>query len=311
MKSFVTFLFLAVISIGAFATDDCRRLNRENFLNLNNRLYAEYSKVDPDQIVTENKKAKWIEGDPNNSKALFVAHGYMGTPSEMMYLARPFIEAGWTVVGFLIPGHGSSAKVSNAFDNERWQKEFAKQFQLVTSCFTEVKAIGFSTGGLLLHDYFTHHPNIKNVSSLHFVSPYFIQKIGRYLDYTIANIFIHEIPVDLAYDLTHFPDLEVMTVNRKNYNQVIPAQTALQVRDLGIKVYKQAKLTKPLTIPVQLFLTEGDWTVDTNATKKVIFANYKNVDLHWYKGSEPHHLMVPEVSAVASDLQHVIFSSTY
>ena len=146
-KILAVFLFsISFSAFSAYASNNCRSENRDAFLKINHDHYNEYSVIDKEQIVTKEKQATWIEGDPKNSKALFLAHGYMGTPCEMMFIAKPFIIAGWTVVGFLIPGHGPSYTVSDAFKNTRWRTEMNRQLTLVTSCFEEVRVVGFSTG---------------------------------------------------------------------------------------------------------------------------------------------------------------------
>lgn len=305
MKNIILTFLLLTFSLNVFA--NCEKTNREKFLNLNEALYAEYSKIDPDQSVTNEKRAVWIEGDPKVNKAIFLAHGYMGTPGEMLYLAKPLMEKGWSVIGFLIPGHGSTYKISNTYKNTRWIKDIKEQLNLVTECFSEVRAVGFSTGGLLLHNYLMTEPTPKNLTGLHLVSPYFIQRFGGFFD-RVLGFFVNGISVDTAYFISRFRDLKVMTIDRQYYHQNIPIDTALQVKDLGLKVYDMRGASQ-LKIPVQLFLSEGDWTVDTDATKEVINREYEKVQLVWYKGDEPHHLMMPSVSKVAGEVQRLIFSS--
>jgi esterase/lipase len=309
MKTFfLTFAFLIFTTSfhKAYGLEDCRKNNREEFLKINDSLYREYSKIDSNQSVTANKKALWIKGDPKVNKALFIAHGYMGSPGEMLYIADPFIKAGWTIVGFLIPGHGSSYEIANQYKNTRWIQEMKTQLNLVTDCFDEVRAVGFSTGGLLLHHYALTQPLPESLKSLHLVSPFFIQRFGGLFD-RILGFFVNGVSVDTAYFISRFRDLKVMTIDRKHYNQNIPVDTGLQVKELGEKVYAM-KARPQIKIPVQLFLSEGDMTVDTDITKEVINRDYEKVKLVWYKGQEPHHLMAPAVSGVAHEVQQLIWN---
>ncbi|AUN99188.1 hypothetical protein DOM21_05035 [Bacteriovorax stolpii] len=301
LSTLVTLTF----SFNAFSS--CEQTNREKFLAMNESLYQEYSKIDPNQSVTAEKRALWLEGDPKVNKAIFLAHGYMGSPGEMMFLAKPFIQKGYSVIGFLIPGHGSTYKVANEYKNTRWIKDIKEQLNLVFECFSEVRVVGFSTGGLLLHHYLLTEPTPANLKSVHFVSPYFIQRFGGFFD-RILGFFVNGISVDTAYFVTRFRDLKPMTIDRQYYHQNLPVDSALQVKDLGLKVYEM-RGNSQIKVPVQLFLSEGDWTVDTDATKEVVNREYEKVQLVWYKGEEPHHLMVPSVSKVASEVQHLIFSA--
>lgn len=287
------------------ASEVCLR-NKEQFLKQAEALYAEYKTIDPQIIISEKKKAFWLDGDPKINKVVFLAHGYMGTPAEMLYAVEPLKKAGWSIVGFLLPGHGSTYEIANSYKNTRWIEAMKSQLELVMGCFSEVRAVGFSTGGLLLHHYILNNPSPAPLKSLHLISPYFLQRFGGSFDRILGPLF-NGISVDTAYFLSRFRDLKVMTIDKENYNQNIPVDAGLQVKDLGLMVY-HAKPVKKSRIPVQLFLSEGDWTVDTEATRTVINRDYENVQLVWYKGEEPHHLMCPSVSSVAPELQRLIQS---
>ena len=304
MKTLLATLLTIALTTG-FATDDCHT-NRETFLEGYDNLYKEYKNIDPSHTIEDNKKAFWITGTTNADKAIFIAHGYLGTPNEMMFAIEPFKKAGWSIVSFLIPGHGANHLISNSFKNTRWITEMKKQMDLVSGCFKEVRAVGFSTGGLLLHHYLLTNPTPKSLQSYHLISPYFVQRIGGPLELFLT--LVNGSSIDTLYFFTRFRDLKVATIDTQNYNQTLPVDTALQIRDLGLKVYKEMRAENRLSIPVQLFLSEGDWTVDTDATKEVINRDYENVQLVWYKGSEPHHLMCPSVSTVAPELQRLIYS---
>jgi esterase/lipase len=286
--------------------------NRELFLKRYNELYLEYSSIDHTQTVTPEKRAFWIEGKPGVTKALFLAHGYMGSPSEMLHLAKPFIQQGWSIIGFLIPGHGSTSKVANAYSSERWQLEMAEQLKLISESFDEFHAAGFSTGGLLLHDFLRKNKAPENLKSVHLISPFFKQRLKLIFDRLIEKL-LNNVSIDIVYFLTRFRDLKVMTINRQFYNQCIPVTTAREIKKLGDTIYKSAP-PKKIDIPVQLFLTKGDWTVKQSATKKVIerdVASEEKLVQVWYNESDPHHLMSPAVSKVADDVQQKISSFVF
>jgi len=304
MKTIFFLLFTLSFS-ASWATDVCDT-NRNLFLDNYDNLYKEYKKIDPKFEMEDHKKAFWITGLQNPEKAIFIAHGYMGSPQEMMYAIEPFKKDGWSIVSFLIPGHGANHTMANSFKNTRWTEEMKKQFDLVTGCFKEVRAVGFSTGGLLLHHYLLTNPIPSSLKSMHYISPYFVQRFGAPFEQTIGSL-VNGASVSTLYFFTRFRDLKVMTLDTQNYNQTLPVDTALQVKELGLKVFNEMRAENKLTIPVQLFLTEGDWTVDTDSTKEVMNRDYENVKLTWYKGSEPHHLMCPSVSTIAPELQQLIY----
>lgn len=309
MLKIITLLSFSLIfcAPSVFAKNVCKD-NRETFLRTYDELYTQYKNFDAAHVMNEHKKAVWIEGDPKVNKAVFVAHGYMGTPAEMMYIVEPLKKQGWSVIGFLIPGHGATYEIANGYKNTVWVDEMKKHLELATSCFTEVRAIGFSTGGLLLHHYLMTNKTPSSLKSLHLISPYFLQRFGGSFDRILGSLF-NGLSVETAYFISRFRDLKVMTIDKENYNQHLPVEAGLQIKDLGLKVYHSPKNTTAgirLQLPVQLFLSEGDWTVDTDATKQVINREYENVQLVWYKGEEPHHLMCPSVSKVAPEIQRLI-----
>lgn len=276
---------------------------RNEFLKKYQDLYNEYSSIDHTQAVSAEKRAFWIEGDPAVRKALFLAHGYMGSPSEMLHLAKPFLQRGWSIIGFLIPGHGSTSQVANAYRYDRWQKEMAEQLNLVSFAFDEFHAIGFSTGGLLLHDFLRNHSAPKNFRSLHLVSPFYQQRFATFCDGLIEKILNHK-SVPLVYALTRFRDLKVMVKNPLLYNRCIPVTTAREIKKLGAQVLTGTPIA--IDVPVQLFLTKGDWTVKQSASKKVVMRDYLNFHYIYYDKSDPHHLMSPVVSPRADDVQQKI-----
>jgi carboxylesterase len=309
IKIFIIFtLTLFNASLYAATAKECRQNNRQEFLEINHSLYEKYNSIDPKQVVTDEKKAFWIEGNPLVNKAIFLAHGFMGSPSEMKFIADPFIKSGWTVVGFLIPGHGSTFQIANKFKYSRWINDFKKQLELVTECYSEVRAIGFSTGGLLIHHYALTRPIPNSLKSLHYISPFFLQRINGVFE-EILGTFVNGISVDKAYFLTHFNDLKVMTIDRNFYHQNIPINSAFEVKKMGEKVYRMAGSTMHMQkIPVQLFLSKGDWTVDTEATKEVMNRDYQNINLIWFNGIDPHHLMMPSVRKKNKKVQNLIFN---
>ena len=300
-----TLLFFSLLSLSLTALADCEH-NREAFLQNAEALYSEYKTIDSDHAMEEQKKAFWMEGSgANKDKAIFIAHGYMGSPREMLHAVDLYKKNGYAIIGFLIPGHGANHKIANHFKNYRWISEMKKQLEWATSCFSEVKAVGFSTGGLLLHHYLLTNPAPASLKSMHYIAPYFVQRFNPPLEKILGSL-VNGISVDTAYFLSRFRDLKVMTIDRQYYNQTLPVGAGLQVKELGLLVYGM-KAENRLTVPVQLFLSEGDWTVDNEATKLVMNRDNEKVELVWYKGSEPHHMMVPSVSNVAGDVQRVMF----
>lgn len=304
---FILFYFFNAAFSFASSRKNCESLLQNEFLNFNSHLYDEYASIKVTATVPPEKRAFWIPGRREVSKALFLVHGYMGSPGEMAYLAKPFLKAGWTVVGFLIPGHGSDYEVANNYNMTRATQDLEAQLKSVLDCFDEVSAVGFSTGGFLLHQYLLNNDAPPRFKSVHFISPLFRKRYGSFWDPMITFAY-DGISVKSAYAATRFRDLKVMVADPQHYHENVPMRAGLDIVKTALAVSKMRAPSK-IKVPAQLFVTDGDLSVDIHEAQRIIFRDYKNVDLTWYRDSSPHHLMAPAVSPHAEDVRNRIFLS--
>jgi carboxylesterase len=93
----------------------------------------------------EHQPFAWSAGP---AQALFV-HGFPGTPAELRPLASLLHQAGWSVQGLLLPGHG--IEIESLF--ERHQAEWVQAVELAITRLPQQAApvllIGYSLGGAL------------------------------------------------------------------------------------------------------------------------------------------------------------------
>lgn len=86
---------------------------------------------------------------PGNRVGCLLIHGFSGSPSEMRFMGERLAKAGWTVLGILLSGHGTTPEQMAKTSWEDWAKDAeAGVRKLRKSCDTVI-GIGLSMGGLL------------------------------------------------------------------------------------------------------------------------------------------------------------------
>lgn len=267
-------------------------------------LESRYRKLDPEFTqLPEVNRPQLLTG--RKRSAVMLIHGYMGSPDEMKGLARKLHEQGHSIYNALIPGFGATAKIANRFRKEEWSSWVRREAQALGKCFPKIHVVGFSTGGLLAYDLLSSSEDSGKVASAVFVSPYFethnvffklLQSAGSWIFRTIS--------VDTAYNLGVL-DLEVMTLKREAYLQEVPVQAGLEVVDLGQDLRGRALKGRVLSIPALVFLSKDDLVINEKTAARIIQSGFESSSLKYYESTQriPHHMMVPEVSPVADQVE--------
>ena len=88
-----------------------------------------------------------LEG--TNNKGVLLIHGYTGTPAEMRLLGDHLHQEGYTVLGVLLPGHGTKPENLNETKWQDWYAAAEEGFKRLEESCSEVMVAGLSMGGLL------------------------------------------------------------------------------------------------------------------------------------------------------------------
>lgn len=281
------------------------------------RLENTYRRLDADEfqsILPENKP-QFIPGNPdfpeNNNKVVMLIHGFMGTPQEMLRLATPLVQKGYSAYTGLIPGFAGTAKIANQYSYKVWQKWLSLEMEQLKSCFDEIYLVGFSTGGLLIHDYLMTHSDLNKVKGASLLSPYFeTNGLFNTIVQKTASTVLNEISTELVYRLFGFPEVEVMIKRPDNYLQKIPLKTTQEIVALG-KINQKYKAEKQLPVPNVTMVSDDDVLIDIGVANDVTLKNFvtrfwKDYGSGRFFSREkrvPHHIMCPEVSPVADSVQ--------
>jgi carboxylesterase len=94
---------------------------------------------------TKHAPFTWPAGKP----AALLVHGFLGSPAEIRPLARALHQAGWTVRGVLLPGHGPDIETLPERRHEDWLAAVDKALAELQREHSPVLLIGYSMGGAL------------------------------------------------------------------------------------------------------------------------------------------------------------------
>ncbi len=148
-------------------------------------------------------------------EAIILVHGFIATPFEVIDLGRKLNEEGYTVYMPLIPGFGSTAKVSNAYTLKKWRTTVADAVEIMSPCYKKISLFGFSLGGALVSEFVltkvSQHGLYKDIQikSVGLLAPYYEpdQFAAEPINWFIS-LFTSEMKVKTLRSLTDHPDLK-------------------------------------------------------------------------------------------------------
>ena len=86
-----------------------------------------------------------------NEIGCIVQHGIGGTPANVRLVADKLIEAGYTVITPMLPGHGSTVRELRASTHEQWLSAVLDAYdRLKAAGCTKIVPVGLSLGGVLM-----------------------------------------------------------------------------------------------------------------------------------------------------------------
>ena len=111
------------------------------------------SKVSPIMQTIPVMQNPQLAGDsffwPAGSVGVLLSHGFTATTAEVRPLARILHQAGYTVSGPLLPGHGSIPQDANRYTWQDWTAAIAMATRELQEGCTQIFLGGESMGGLL------------------------------------------------------------------------------------------------------------------------------------------------------------------
>lgn len=299
---FFSAAFLFSISLSAQELSVCAAAEKSFNLKYKN-LQKNYAKISQQQVIEKNKPT-WVWGD--NDEAVYLLHGFIGSPYEMSSLAQSLNNKSYTVINDILPGHGLNGFVANAYDYKSWQNHLQTNLNNIRKCFSKIHLVGFSTGALLIHDYVRKYNKSFYPASITLYSPFY-KSHNHYADFlrSSARLVTPVVSTQHLYYITRFPDIEVAVLKPDYYLQQIPLDNAKNVTDLGqITMNSIHQTPKVINAPALIFISNNDQIADFETNFNLVNSEFSNLHLEIFQNQQvPHHLMSPTVSKVARSVK--------
>ena len=104
---------------------------------------------------------------PFSKNGILLIHGYMAAPEEVRALAKKIYDAGYSVYGVRLRGHGTAPEDLASRDWEAWYNSVNRGYAVLNNSVKNIAIAGFSTGaGLALFQSTISEKNFKGVISI-------------------------------------------------------------------------------------------------------------------------------------------------
>lgn len=246
----------------------------------------------------------FLEGSRKDEISILV-HGFMATPYEMLEVGKKTNSFyGTNVYIPLLKGFGGTADQANRATKEEWAKQLKDIVETLGKCYKKINLSGMSLGGALvtnyvLNDYLPEEDKKDfKVKSVSLFSPYYDVSLyaGKVLMKVVGTV-TDKISIATLASVTGSDDLTCVVNNKDFYNTEMPIKTLPQLFALGESLKKKVSARKS-NIPVQVFISEHDETIDTNLATSLPRAHFNKVEVVRYKKDKkiPHQITMPEVN---------------
>lgn len=256
--------------------------------------------------IPEQGKAYTLDG--KKEELVMLIHGFLGSPNELRSVATLINKAGYKVYSGLIPGYGATAKIANRYSKESWLRWSIREIKAAEKCFSKIHLIGFSTGGTIIHDYVTTHPEDNNIASVTFISAFFKNRSEFDIALDAVKLSgVREVNLKWVFERVPIADARVIIDTPETYLQRAPIKSMFEVIDLGNENYDRP-LIFPSAVPANGIISMEDWVSEPESQIEVLKRNFSDVELRTYyrPGHVPHQLMLSSVSQVYDQVEMAI-----
>lgn len=305
MKKFI--LFTSLFLVMNAQADTCWENFKERTESLMESREFQYRFLDYEfSNLTELAKAYTADG--KKRELVMLMHGFLGNPNELKTVANMLNRAGYPVYSGLIPGYGATAKIANRYSKEQWLRWSVREITRAEKCFSKIHLIGFSTGGTIIHDYITTHPEDKKIASVTFISAFFQNHPEFDMAIKAAKVSgVREIELKWVFEHVPVSDARVIVDTPETYLQTAPIKSMFEVIDLG-KINRDRILPEQVKVPANAIISQEDWVSYPENQISVLKRNFSDLELRTYyrPGHVPHQIMAESVSQVADQVHMAI-----
>ncbi len=216
---------------------------------------------------------------------IFISHGYTATAAEVRLIAEKFHEAGYTVAGPLLAGHGTQVEDLNNATWQDWVESGEETLQKLFETCNQVWVAGESMGGVVALYLASQNPKIAGVM-LYAPAIRLVMNTFDKLKLYLGSLLVAEVPrasLDGSDNWQGYPGL--------------PLKGAIQL--LRFQKVTLPQLSK-IKQPVLIFQGRKDTTVAPEAGEMIMSGISSQVkEHHWMKNSSHAIVLDVELDDVA------------
>ncbi|WP_200416010.1 alpha/beta hydrolase [Virgibacillus salexigens] len=192
---------------------------------------------------------------PGNQTGVLVIHGFTGSTQSMRFLGEQLANAGFTVFGPRLIGHGTSPEDMENATYQDWIQTVEKGLAKLQETCKEVYVTGLSMGGTLTLYLAEHHPEIKGIMPIN-AAIHMPEMIKNYQELINSNTrFIDGIGSDIKKN----------GVEELAYKQT-PVKSMGEIIALTKKVREQLST---INIPAMIFASSVDHVVPPENSQEI------------------------------------------
>ena len=195
------------------------------------------------ELLTSRISSEPFRYDGVSDSACYIIHGYTGSTFEMHDIGKFLASNGFTTVGELLPGHGTSVEDCNSKSYQDWIDAVEKGYDQLTSEFQKVFIIGFSMGCTLAF----HLALTRNVPGLIIMAPAMFKFKTRKVYFSPIMCHFKE------YEVKRFKTTNDVQLPTFGYS-VYPLKAGREVLKLTFRIRHQ--LHKVMTPAIVMHSTE-------------------------------------------------------
>ncbi|MDQ0298030.1 carboxylesterase [Salibacterium salarium] len=190
--------------------------------------------------VIEGAESFYFEG---NETGVLVIHGFTGTPQSMRPLGETFHQAGFTVFGPRLAGHGTHYEDLEQTSYMEWCNTVEEGYHFLKETCRNIYIVGFSMGGTLTLHVAEQFPSVKGIIL-----------INAAID--VPAMHPDAVP-DVQFVETEIPDIKQEDVYEITYEKT-PVQSLSQIQKL---MKEQREKLPTIHVPTRIFVSDVDHVV--------------------------------------------------
>jgi len=200
---------------------------------------------------------------PGNYVGVLVIHGFTGTTQSMRYLGEKFQEAGFTVYGPRLSGHGTKPEDMEKASYHEWVNDVEEALKKLKETCSEIYVSGLSMGGTLTLYLAENHPEIKGIMPIN-AAIYMPDMIKNYETFSRTGTrFVKGIGSDIKQE-----DVKELAYSKT------PVKSMFDIIELSKNV--RSNLSK-ITIPALIFKSKVDHVVPPENSEEIYDSITSNV----------------------------------